>query len=61
MAANTAPIPPAPSLTVCPGLPLQVGDDPLDGPRYSCNAPDELVERLCAELHIRMSNYLRLA
>jgi hypothetical protein len=44
-----------------PTSPSQAGDDPLDAPRYACNAPEELVTALCSEMHIRLSNYLRLA
>ncbi len=51
-----------PAQTPPPHAPrLQVGDDPLDAPRYACNAPEELVTALCGEMQIRLSNYLRLA
>jgi len=38
---------------------LQACDDILEAPRFSCEAPQELIEQLAVDLSIPLTSYLK--
>lgn len=38
---------------------VQACDDILEAPRFSCEAPQELIERLALDLNVPLTSYLK--